>query len=146
MLLRWSEPLVIARIICSNYVLSAYLDTAVTVCMFMLAKLRFCYAIVGFVLCLSIYALFSVFPSVPSGFLNEWPMSSHDSLAFALTPESPHQESTVRHGRNIYTTDGTCSFITDGKSPPFSAARSGLARGVVPKVVKPRLPRGVRSP
>jgi len=85
--------------------------------MFLLAKLRFCYAIVDFVLCLSIYALFSVFPSVPSGFLNEWPTSSHDSLALALTPYSPHQESAVRHGRKSYITDGTCSFITDGKSP-----------------------------
>jgi len=109
----------------------------------MLAKLRFMLRYCGFcsVLVHSIL-VFCVFPSVPSGFPHEWPMSSHDSLGLALTPESPNQEATVRRGMTIYITDGTCSFTT---TTPPQAARSGLDRGVVPRIVKPRLLRGVMS-
>jgi len=63
------------------------------------------------------YLVFCVLPSLLFGFHREWPMSLHDSLGLALTPESPHQEHIVCHGMKIYITDGTCSFTTDDKPP-----------------------------
>ena len=84
----------------------------------MLAKLRFMLRYCGFCSVLVHSCLvFCVFPSVPSGFPHEWPMSSHDSLGLALTPESPHQEAMVRRGITIFITDGTCSFTTDDNPP-----------------------------